>query len=351
MQDFIETPTKPTLFSNSCEVAEGKYEPEISSEEAGSVTHNCENKFRENIITCKTPEKELFIKEVDGLSFDTVELKNSVRMLPQYIPIIDRNFSKKVALPSEYEYAGIILQDILMPGKGVTEKAGGLVETDIVFNTNILKEKAFAGKKVILFLTGPDTLIEWVWHKRDDVSFYQTLKDMGVYAVTGFNFSVMLGECPLAQTLNLKRSLHSTWLAEQAGILPIPHVYSISDAHVDKWIKWFKANPIVSLFAVNCQFQKSTKAIDITVTATSKILRALPDVHVLLQGFQTDHLHKLKVFGNRVHIADAVPAKFSGNKRKVAEGLAQFDLSSKHEELFSENLKKRTRDIKEKMEK
>src|SRR5688572_27183566 len=139
MQDFTEQLNRPTLFSNVCETANGTYLPYIHPDEAMNVTEACENKFRENIITCKTPDKELFIQEVDGLALSTVSITSRIKGLPQYITVLDKRSCKTVVLPDNVEYVGVSLIDVLK--SGMVEVAGGLVEKEIVFNKELLKEK------------------------------------------------------------------------------------------------------------------------------------------------------------------------------------------------------------------
>jgi hypothetical protein len=83
---------------------------------------------------------------------------------------------------------------------------------------------------------------------------------MGFAAVTGINFSVFFGECGFAQALNLKKSLKSAELFQQAGSISIPHVYFAHELHLKRWIAWLQANPTVNTIAINCQFRKADDA-------------------------------------------------------------------------------------------
>jgi hypothetical protein len=51
MQDLLELPNNPSLFSLSCKVANGVHEPIINNIEARSVQFSCENQFRKNVVT------------------------------------------------------------------------------------------------------------------------------------------------------------------------------------------------------------------------------------------------------------------------------------------------------------
>jgi hypothetical protein len=312
MQDLIEYSNTHSLFPAECEVALGKYFPLLQKEEAKDVTVSCENPFGLNIITCKHPSKNEFINEVNGLTLD-LQLTSEFENLPFYIPILDFG-CKDFEMPSDY--FGITLTDIV--SKGVKLKAGRLHEQEeIRFRESILLSNAFKNKKVILFLTGSDTLIEWVWYNRIDYNFFNRITKMGFWAGSGFNFSVIGGECAFAQALNQKRSLYSCSLIEQNGILAIPHVYAITKFHIDRWVKWFIANSSIKVFTINCQLQKKAHDIAQIVTTVKEILTNVPYLHVILQGFHLNQIYQFDSCIDRIHFADKKPIKFAQNRRKI----------------------------------
>ncbi len=184
MQGLIVFPDSPTLYPASCEVASGKWLPLIYPEETKEIIISCNNPFRQNIVTCKDQFKEEFIKEVNGLDLNS-KLLSSIEDLPTYIPILDvgsRNISN---IPKEFPVVGMTLHDIIT--QSVIDKAGRYHEPDtIAFRAKILQSDSFKSKKVILFLTGSDTLIEWVWYNRGECRLFETIKQMGFWAVSGF---------------------------------------------------------------------------------------------------------------------------------------------------------------------
>lgn len=301
-----------------CEAVKGKYKPFVSIEEAKHVSVSCNNPNGENIITCLNPYREEFIKEVNGLSFD-LQLKTSIAELPSYIPVVDYS-SSTVHIPDVFEVIGVTLSDLI--NQGTRMYAGNLhAVKNFQLRDTLLKRTAFKNKKVILFLTGPDTLIENAWYQRYNNRLFETIGGMGFWAATGFNFSVIGGECSFAQALNLKRSLFSSSLIEQNDIIAIPHVYAISENQLRRWSSWFLRNPSVSLFTINCQLQK--KEIDIfqVVHVVNTLLKQFSYLHVLLQGF---HMSKLYLFGEnsfRVHIADKMPLKYAHAKTLIRHDL------------------------------
>jgi len=302
------------MFSEGCEVAKGYLYPFVEPGETKYVTKSCCNRHRECTPTCKDRQLGVFLDEVGGLEFDT-HLSSGIYTLPSYIPTFDyhtrglSNFN-----PKHYPYVAVTLQDILR--SGVVYKAGALHEREVQYRINLLLASAFRGKKVILLLTGSDTLIEWVWYTRRDINFFQTLATMGFYAVSGFNFSVIDGECPVAHALAQKKSLVSCELAEQYGIKTIPHVYAINEYHIRRYITWFKNNSHVKFCVVNCQLQDRMEDVQTTVQAVKTLMQELPYLHVILQGFR---ITRLSLFGellSRIHLVEKSPIKDAQMRRK-----------------------------------
>jgi hypothetical protein len=312
MRGSSEIPKAWNLFSSYCNVSTGAFSPFIQKEEARGVVVPCHNPLGVNIVTCKNPHLNEFLTEVKSLDLD-INLTSDVDKLPAYIPILDYG-TRNIDLP--FPVVGLTFWDII--SKGVKLQAGCFhEESEIRFKEKILESAGFANKKTLLFLTGADTLIEWLWYNRAECKLFYTLKQMGFWAAGGFNFSVIGGECPFSHALNFKKSLLSSKLIEGAGLLAIPHVYAISRFHIERWIYWFRANPSVRVFTINCQLQKKLSDIEQVVIVVKSILNNVPNLHVILQGFR---LHLIEEFGEcieRIHLADKKPVKYAQNKRKI----------------------------------
>jgi hypothetical protein len=315
MQGLIEFPNNPAFYPSLCDVAKGQFLPDVDPREAHGVSISCNNPMRQNIITCKDEFRHEFINEVNGLSLNTT-LTTSICDLPSYIPILDLGSSNIEQVPASFPIVGVTLHHIV--SQGIVYKAGQYQEQDqIAFRSKILTSKSFEDKKVILFLTGPDTLIEWIWLNREDCKLYETLRKMGFWAVSGFNFSVIGGECAFGQALNQKRSLFSSFQMEQSGLLSIPHVYAITPFHINRWVHWFIRNPAVKLFTINCQLQKSREDIAQIVRTVKCILERVPNLRVILQGFHVDKIDGFGLLLDRIHFADKVPVKYAQNYRRI----------------------------------
>jgi len=315
MQDLLELPNNPSLFSLACEVSKGKFAPHIKKQEAFSVLDTCENPFRKNIVTCKDNNIDEFLNEAQGLELDTI-LDSCVNDLPYYIPVFDRNIELVQNLPKNFPVVALSLKDIIT--SGITYKAGCLhEEKSIGMRRTILQAHCFKGKKVLLFASGPDTLIESIWYKRDEYDFFAKISKMGFYAATGFNFSLIIGECPFAQALNMKRSLISASLFEQTGTLTIPHIYALTKYQVAKWCVWLNKNQNIKYFTINCQLQNSWKDITHVIQAIRSIFNSVSNIHVILHGFPINRIKDFNEDIIRVHFADMLPLKKARNYRRM----------------------------------
>jgi hypothetical protein len=309
MPDFSERPINKSIFSDACEVSLGRFMPHIQPIEAKGVQLSCKNDFRQNIITCKDKQIDSFINEVNGLDFN-VSLVTELTNIPHYIPIVDYRTAQYVHLPDSIQFIGISLIDIIK--SGFSFKAGRLHEgINITYRNSLFENNNLKDKKILLFLTGPDTYIEGVWHKRMLSGFFEAVNAMNFYAVTGFNFSVFGGECAFSQILNLKRSLYSAYLLEQNNINSIPHVYALDQFQIKRWLKWFKRNPKIGYFTMNCQFQKSKSNIQFLIETIKYILTELPYIHIILQGFPFTQIHNFEYFLNRIHFAEKKAIKYA----------------------------------------
>lgn len=313
MQGLGGSQSNITLLSEQCLVSTGKFLPVVSPEESSFVRVFCHNPAGENIVTCRDDRNSKFLDEVGGLSLDT-PLESDVYLFDSYIPIFDfRTISQ--ALQVNSSIVGLNLSSILR--SALKEKAGIYVPQRIVFRDVSDIAKLCRQKKVILFLSGPDTLIESVWYNRDYCDLFTQLQRMNFWAVTGFNFSVFGGECPFAHALNQKRSLYSSVLVRQHGLRSIPHVYAVNKYHMARYQKWLSENPEVRLITMNCQLQRSEQDISQVVLAVSEFLAKNPRLHVLLQGFCLNEANRFGSLLERIHFADAKPVKYGQNFRKL----------------------------------
>lgn len=315
-QDLYEN-NNPTLFSQACDVGTGKFEPDVHRNKAYSVSGTCDNPLRKNMPTCKDADLDLFIDEVDGLQFDVV-LPSVDSNFPSYIPILDKETAQLsyLAVPNGINVLGMTLSDVI--SKGITYSAGTQHEQDeIEFRLSLLLGNAVRGKKVVLFASGSDTLIEWLWYNRKECELFQNLKAMGFSFATGINFSVIKGECGLGQALNQKKSLISTGMMSQVGIQSVPHIYTIDSYDIDRWVDYLSKNSHIRTVSMNCQLQKRVEDIEAVILGVTQILQKIPHLHIILVGFHLNLMHRFGPLLERIHFADKKPAKFAQSHRKM----------------------------------
>lgn len=315
MPDFYEQPNK-NIFSLTCDVASGKFEPYIKSEEAEHVQSSCNNPTRQNMPTCKDPELSIFLKEISGLVLD-LPLSSVKNKLPSYIPILDKRTALLPFNTIPTDTVGFTLLDTLQ--KGVIFKHGAWHEQDdISFRVKLLLGGAVRGKRAILLSSGSDTLIEWLWYRRDDCSLFRHLRAMGFSLMTGINFSEIKGECRCGQCINQKKSLLSAYLAEQCGIPSVLHIYATDQYDVDRWVKYLKTYPQIELVSMNCQLQKSKEDRNTVVTSILKILESVNrPINIILTGFPLKEIERFGPYLKQIHFADTVPSKYAQSHRKI----------------------------------
>jgi hypothetical protein len=317
MPSLFGSPEKPSFFDHQCNASLGYFEPYVSPDEASSLTGPCES-YARNIVSCKDQFLPWYLHEVDGLDFDTVKGRKSSLSLPRFIPIIPRDFFD---LPSEYIKArvvGISLTDLVRTRPRKRNGRCKLSQSKLRIRKDVLQRSAFAGKKVVLLMSGPDILIEDVWREMIDSDFLKQLPRVGADLCTAINFSLFPGECPVAHALNLKKSLKSIEMLTRAGIPAVPHVYQLNTNHTQRWIEWLRMNPVVRLISVNCQFSHDRESAKMQCAGVIALSKAIgPELRFLLEGPSKLVLNELaeKSCLDRVTVATKGPLIAARNHR------------------------------------
>jgi hypothetical protein len=285
-------------------VGHGEYEPDIATIEAQSVEEPCKPDGI-NIVSCKHPERQKFIDEVDGLNFKSVTIKNPLLgRLPLVIPIIEKSLLRINPELIPCEVVGLTLGDVFM---SKAKQFAGMIQTPkhFRFDSRLLGNPIFKEKQVILFGSGPDSLIEPLWYLRDDLDLFKNISEFGFAGMSGINFSVFAGECAFAQGLNQKKSLKSLELMQDSGISVIPHVYAVTDDHRKRWVEWLNFNPRVEIITINCQLQNERREDVETIKATVRYIleHTLVKPHIILQGLSLKYLDEMCDCVEYLHVA------------------------------------------------
>jgi hypothetical protein len=174
----------------------------------------------------------------------------------------------------------------------------------------VLAAPIFKGKRVILFSTGQDVMIETLWWERHDTKLFDVLVGMGFYAITAMNFSLFEGECPFAHALNIKKSLRYAEEVDQRGIWSIPHVYARNVHQRERWSVWLNGNSGVRYVTINSQLQRCRDADMSVVFDTARYLLEHTEVTILFQGSVRGMPRDVRRHvGKRVLVASSAPCK------------------------------------------
>ncbi len=252
MSSLSETSNTPSLFSSACDVAQGKFLPHIAKEESHYVQLPC--KEEESALSCKTPDVQGFIDEVNGLDLNTVIAKPINLVIPKIVPIIDRALFDFPAVALQHDVVGISLKDIF--SSTPQQRYGRIHVSPIRIREHTLDKPIFQNKKRVLFSSGRDVLIEQLWQDLYPLNLPEVLSRMGITAMTGFNFSVFPQNCALGQAVNMKKSLETVRIFQEAGIEVIPHIYFLHTHHLRRWVEWLQKNQLITTVTINCQFTR-----------------------------------------------------------------------------------------------
>lgn len=256
----------------------------IKQEDKGLVRTQCPGNYL-NMVDCHCEDIQLFINEVRGLDFGSKSVVGSSLLITDSIPVIPKDWFDRSPETIPSNIVGIRLGDILSPKPYRNSAKTLLLSDDVRVDLSALKYPVFQGKKVVLFATGIDIVIEKVWYRRFTMDLFRAIADGNFYAVTGMNFSLFLHECPLGHLINLNKSLVFCEELSKLGVPVIPHIYAITDTQREMWVKWLKDHPNVRTVLINTQMQRdkaSMREVELTVIELLKNT----NVNVILNGRQ-----------------------------------------------------------------
>lgn len=235
-----------------------------------------------NVIDCRHIDRHKYIEEAHGLDFHNKILLGPIATITQDIPVIPPECFDREPETINSEIVGIRLYDILSV-KPRRKMGFYQLQDGVHIDLNALTSPVFRGKRVVLFCTGMDVVIEKVWWLRNDINLFDTIAGAGFYAVVGMNFSLFLGECPLAQLLNLNRSLLFCQELSKRGVAVLPHIYAVNDQQRSKWVDYLNGNPLIKTIVINTQLQKDPYSMH-QVRLTIETLLINTNVTIILNG-------------------------------------------------------------------
>jgi hypothetical protein len=172
---------------------------------------------------------------------------------------------------------------------------------EVKIDLSALASPVFEGKRLVLFASGPDVMIEKLWWARAPLDLFRKIAEGNFYAVTGMNFSLFLYECPLGHLINMNKSLLFSQELSKLGVPVIPHIYAVNDSQRAKWIEYLNHNSDIITVTINTQLQRTNAAMQ-EVVHTIEALVAKTRVNIILNGFKPKGLPV--EFASRVYIAN-----------------------------------------------
>ncbi len=185
---------------------------------------------------CHHPLLAKELVDIKGVSFDNVVAKDiPTPQLPDFIPQISPNSSKLISLV-DFPYVAVTLNKII-------DKKSFTVDGNIRKRLGILPTT-----KLILLSYTLDSPLQKIWEGRKHL--IPDLAKCGFDLVTGFDYSLW-GDQPHAEKkINLKRSLITYEMLQNAGIPAIPHIYWDDNKDLRRWGKWLSNNGSVKDLAI-----------------------------------------------------------------------------------------------------
>lgn len=291
----------------------------IKQEDKGLIRAPCPGNYR-NMVDCHCEDIQLFIDEVRGLDFSNKSVTGLSPLIADNVPVIPKDWFDRSSETITSGIVGIRLGDILSRKPYRNNAKTLLLSDDVQVDLSVLQRPVFKGKRVVLFATGIDVVIEKVWHRRFAMNLFRAIAVGNFYAVTGMNFSLFLHECPLGHLINLNKSLVFCEELSKLGVPVIPHIYAITDMQREMWIRWLKAHANIKTVLINTQMQRD-KASMHEVELTVRDLLEHTDVNIILNGRQPSstpwHGNKRVVIANQFNLKKRVMIE-KARKKQIA---------------------------------
>ena len=260
-----------SLFGTSLCDADN-FTPLIKPSDKGLIINRCPGNYI-NMVDCHCKDIHLFIDEVHGLNFENKTIQGPSPLIESMGPVIPKEWFNRDPSTIGHEIVGLRIGDIITPRPRKNSAGILTISNNIRIDLSALKFPVFQGKRVVLFATGIDVVIEKLWYKRFAINLFEAIASGGFYAVTGMNFSLFLYECPLGHLINLNKSLIFCEELSKLGVPVIPHIYAITDTHREMWVNWLKRHPNIQTVLINTQMQRdriSMYEVELTVKALLK---------------------------------------------------------------------------------
>lgn len=273
----------------------------IASDEKVLVRERCSGAGI-NIIDCHCTDLDDYINDVGGLNLANKLKGGSSPRIDADITVVPREWYNRSPDTIDGDIVGIRLGDIL--SEQPKRRWGTLrLNDDVHVDLSALSKPIFQGKRIILFGSDTDVVIEGVWWRRHAIGLFEAIAEANFYAVTGMNFSLFMHECPLAHLININKSLLFCSELCKLGVPVIPHVYAVHDHQRIKWIDLLNQHENIQTVVINTQLQRdkySMREVELTVLE----LLAKTGVNIVLNGRKPKWYNYIAGGQGRIFIAN-----------------------------------------------
>jgi hypothetical protein len=285
--------------------------------EKARVRDRC-NGDNHGVVDCHSEDLAVFIRDAGGLELSSKPLPSSSIEIPRELVVIPPECFDWD--PSEFpEIVGINLKDILSV-KPKLRWGHYQLSNDVAISLSAIERPAFKDKKIVLFSSGIDVVIEKLWWERHDISLFEEIAKGNFYAVTGMNFSMFLHECPIGQWINLNKSLLYTYELSRLGVTVIPHIYAVNDHQRERVIDYLVANQ-VNAVTINTQLRSKE------TTKTALAILENTGCHLVLNGSALDLPPS---YSKRVTVANQKGLKNSAIVREARKKIIMQNLPTEN---------------------
>lgn len=273
----------------------------IASDEKILVRDRCSG-VGINIIDCHCTNLDDYINDVGGLNFANKLLGGSSPRIASDLTVVPREWFDRSPDTINGDVVGIRLGDILSDQP--KRKWGTLrLNDDVHIDLTALSKPIFQGKRIILFGSDTDVVIEGLWWRRHAIGLFEAIAAGHFYAVTGMNFSLFMHECPLAHLININKSLLFCTELSKLGVPVIPHIYAVHDHQRTKWVELLNQHKSIQTVVINTQLQRDNHSMH-EVELTVMELLAKTDVNIILNGRKPKWCDHIAGCEGRIFIAN-----------------------------------------------
>lgn len=198
-------------------------------------------KQKNEVLSCENSQTYRWLAYVRGVGLDVTAKPTPSMILPPFIPIVPAG-SQKILTGNSLPFIATTLPDVI----SCKELSAAV---DIRKRLGINEEP-----KIVVLAYGPDSLIEKIWPKRQEI--FRKLAALDLALITAINYSVWLKDPHAERLINIKRGLLTFEDMQQLNMPAMPHIYWTGRKDLIRWANWLAQNRGVRTIAINLQTER-----------------------------------------------------------------------------------------------